>query len=357
MNKKAIVSLLVLSMVLVACGDTSSDEAAVEEVVEEAALTTLEEVQARGFLKCGVSTGATGFTEVGDDGSYSGFDVDYCYAVAAAVFGDYSKVEFKQLTAAERFTALSAGEIDVLIRNTTWTQSRDTELGNDFGPTTYFDGQQLMGRVSDGLSSSSTLADIDGLRVCTNAGTTTEKNITEGAGLVGATIELVTVEAFSEAIDKFIAGECDIVTTDGSGLVGRRAVNDALNDWAIFPQSPISKEPLGPTYRSNDSQWADIINWVVYATIIADEYGVTRANIDSVDYDANPELGRLFGKNDGELQTKMGLSADAYYNVVKQIGNYDEIFSRNLNPLGLYREGGANARWTEGGLVYAPPAR
>ena len=144
MNKKAIVSLLVLSMVLVACGDTSSDEAAVEEVVEEAALTTLEEVQARGFLKCGVSTGATGFTEVGDDGSYSGFDVDYCYAVAAAVFGDYSKVEFKQLTAAERFTALSAGEIDVLIRNTTWTQSRDTELGNDFGPTTYFDGQQLM---------------------------------------------------------------------------------------------------------------------------------------------------------------------------------------------------------------------
>ena len=181
----------------------------------------------RGFLKCGVSTGATGFTEVADDGSYSGFDVDYCYAVAA-VFGDYSKVEFKQLTAAERFTALSAGEIDVLIRNTTWTQSRDTELGNDFGPTTYYDGQQLMGRKADGLSESSTLADIDGLRVCTNAGTTTEKNITEGAGLVGATIELVTVEAFSEAIDKFIAGECDIVTTDGSGLVGRRAVNDLM---------------------------------------------------------------------------------------------------------------------------------
>jgi general L-amino acid transport system substrate-binding protein len=214
-----------------------------------------------------------------------------------------------------------------------------------------------MGRVSDGLSSSSTLADIDGLKVCTNAGTTTEKNITEGAGLVGATIELVTVAEFAEAVDKFKAGECDIVTTDGSGLVGRRAVNDALNDWAIFPQSPISKEPLGPVYRSNDSQWGDIINWVVYATVIADEYGVTRSNIDSFDYDANPEMGRLFGKNDGELQTIMGLSADAFYNVVKQIGNYDEIFSRNLNPLGLFREGGANARWTEGGLVYAPPAR
>ena len=169
MNKKAIVFLLVFAMVIVACGDTT-EEAAVEATEEEhdhEGESTLEQVLERGFLKCGVSTGATGFTEVGDDGSYSGFDVDYCYAVAAAVFGDYSKVEFKQLTAAERFTALSAGEIDVLIRNTTWTQSRDTELGNDFGPTTYFDGQQLMGRVSDGLSSSSTLADIDGLRVCT----------------------------------------------------------------------------------------------------------------------------------------------------------------------------------------------
>ena len=154
-----------------------------------------------------------------------------------------------------------------------------------------------------------------------------------------------------------IAGECDIVTTDGSGLVGRRSLNDALNDWAIFPASPISKEPLGPTYRSNDSQWADIVNWTVYATIIADEYGVTRANIDSFDYEAAPEMGRLFGKNDGELQTKMGLSADAYYNVVKQIGNYDEIFSRNLNPLGLYREGSYNDYWNNGGLVYAPPAR
>ena len=359
MNKKAIVFLLVFAMVIVACGDTT-EEAAVEATEEEhdhEDESTLEQVQERGFLKCGVSTGATGFTEVGDDGSYSGFDVDYCYAVAAAIFGDYSKVEFKQLTSAERFTALSAGEIDVLIRNTTWTQSRDTELGNDFGPTTYYDGQQLMGRVADGLSNSSTVADIDGLRVCTNAGTTTEKNITERVGLAGGTIQLITVEAFSEAIDKFIAGECDIVTTDGSGLVGRRAVNDALNDWVIFPTSPISKEPLGPTYRSNDSQWADIINWTVYATIIADEYGVTAANVDSADLEANPELGRLFGANDGELQTKMGLSADAYYQVIKQVGNYDEIFSRNLNPLGLFREGGDNDRWADGGFIYAPPAR
>ena len=233
MKRKTIVSLIVLALVAVAC---ATDTAAEEEVVEEAvAMTTLEMVQDRGFLKCGVSGSATAFSETQADGSVTGIDADYCYAVAAAIFGDYSKVEFKSLTSAERFTSLAAGDVDVLIRNTTWTQSRDTELGNDFGPTTYFDGQQLMGRVSDGLSASSTLKDIDGLRVCTNAGTTTEKNITEGAGLVGATIELVTVEKFGEAVDKFIAGECDIVTTDGSGLVGRRAVNDALNDWAIFP--------------------------------------------------------------------------------------------------------------------------
>ena len=187
MNKKTIISLIVLALVAAACASGTTAE---ETVVEEAA-TTLEEVQARGFLKCGVSGSATAFSEVQADGSVTGMDADYCYAVAAAVFGDYSKVEFKSLTSAERFTSLAAGDVDVLIRNTTWTQSRDTELGNDFGPTTYYDGQQLMGRNSDGLSASSTLKDIDGLRVCTNAGTTTEKNITEGAGLVGATIELV----------------------------------------------------------------------------------------------------------------------------------------------------------------------
>ena len=354
MNKKTIVSLLVLALVAVACAAETTEEAVEEVVVEK---TTLETVTDRGFLKCGVSGSAVAFSETQADGSVTGIDADYCYAVAAAVFGDYSKVEFTALTAAERFTALSAGEVDLLIRNTTWTQSRDTDLGNDFGPTTYYDGQQLMGRNSDGLSGSSTLADIDGLRVCTNAGTTTEKNITEGAGLVGATIELVTVEAFPEAMEKFKAGECDLVTTDGSGLVGNRAKEDKLNDWAIFPATPISKEPLGPVYRSNDSQWADIVNWTVYATFIADEYGVTRANVDSFDYEANPEMGRLTGKNDGELQTSMGLSADAYYNVIKQVGNYDEIYSKNLNPVGLYREGSANAPWTDGGLIYAPPAR
>ena len=177
LNKKTIISLIVLALVAVACGTDTAAEEVVEEV---AAQTTLEMVQERGFLKCGVSGSATAFSETQADGSITGMDADYCYAVAAAVFGDYSKVEFKSLTSAERFTSLAAGDVDVLIRNTTWTQSRDTELGNDFGPTTYYDGQQLMGRNSDGLSASSSLKDIDGLRVCTNAGTTTEKNITEG---------------------------------------------------------------------------------------------------------------------------------------------------------------------------------
>jgi general L-amino acid transport system substrate-binding protein len=365
LNKKTIVSLLVLALVAVACAtDTGTEEAADVVVEETETLTsTLDIVKERGFLKCGVSGSAVAFSETQADGSVTGIDADYCYAIAAAVFGDYSKVEFTALTAAERFTALSASEVDVLIRNTTWTQSRDTELGNDFGPTTYYDGQQLMGKVVKGLSASSTLKDVadNNLSVCTNAGTTTEKNITEGVRQYNPSWDnLVTVEAFPEAMEKFKADECDIVTTDGSGLVGNRAKEGALNDWAIFPSAPISKEPLGPVYRQNDSKWADVVNWTVYATFIADEYGVGKANIGTwtqADWDANPEMGRLMGKNDGELQTVMGLSADAFYNVIAQVGNYDEIYSKNLNPVGLYREGSANASWTDGGLIYAPPAR
>ena len=325
---------------------------------------TLDEVRARGVLKCGVSGGAVAFSETQSDGSMTGFDADMCRAVAAAVLGDSTAVEFSALTAAERFTALAAGEVDLLIRNTTWTQSRDTTLGLDFGPTTYYDGQGVMGRASDGFTADSTLADVDGAVLCTNAGTTTEKNISEGAALAGATIVLSTVAEFAEAMEGFKQGSCDLVTTDASGLVGNMvtAVRDgeiAEGDWVVFPRAPISKEPLGPLYRQNDSQWADVINWTVYATFIADELDVTSANVDSVigDADLNPELGRLLGVSDEELQTGMGLDADAFYNVISQVGNYGEIFDRNLNPVGIFREGTPNAQWNQGGLIYAPPAR
>ena len=366
--------LLGFTLVASACGDDDSDsgEAAdsssdssddsaddSEDVVEATQDgSVLAAVVARGELNCGVSGAGVGFSVTQPDGSQVGFDADYCRATAAAILGDADAVNFVPLTAAERFTAVQTGQVDVLVRNTTWTQSRDTDVGMDFGPTTYFDGQQLMGRAGDGFSGASGVADIDGAVVCTNAGTTTEKNIADAADAEGISIDLQTFEDFNQVTDAFINGACDIITTDGSALVGRKAEQQpADQEWAIFPATPISKEPLGPTYGQNDSAFADAVNWTVYATMIADENGINQANVDGAV--ANPptaEIGRLLG-GEGELQSAMGLSADAFYQVISQVGNYSDIFDRHLTPLGITREGSANAQWTEGGLIYAPPAR
>ncbi len=377
--RNVIALLMVLGLVAAACAadDAASTTVAATEGTTAVTLaqggSTLADVLARGELNCGTGGAAVGFSETQTDGSMTGLDADFCRAVAAAVLGDADAISFTETTAAERFEVLSSGSIDVLMRNTTFTQSRDTTLGLDFLPTTYFDGQGVMGKASLGFTEDSTLADVDGAVLCTNAGTTTEKNITEGARLFGATIQLKTVESFTEAMEGFKAGDCDLVTTDASGLYGNRfaAIANgeiAEGDWVVFPRAPISKEPLGPVVRQNDSDWADIVRWTIYAIFIADERGVTSANIDEVlaaievDADGNvtagdPELARLFGKTSGELQTSMGLSADAFYQAVKQVGNYDEIFSRNLNTLGISRDGSPNRQWTEGGLIYAPPAR
>ena len=366
--------LLGFTLVASACGDDDSDsgEAADsssdssddsaddnEDVVEATQDgSVLAAVVARGELNCGVSGAGVGFSVTQPDGSQVGFDADYCRATAAAILGDADAVNFVPLTAAERFTAVQTGQVDVLFRNTTWTQSRDTDVGMDFGPTTYFDGQQLMGRAGDGFSGASGVADIDGAVVCTNAGTTTEKNIADAADAEGISIDLQTFEDFNQVTDAFINGACDIITTDGSALVGRKAEQQpADQEWAIFPATPISKEPLGPTYGQNDSAFADAVNWTVYATMIADENGINQANVDGAV--ANPptaEIGRLLG-GEGELQSAMGLSADAFYQVISQVGNYSDIFDRHLTPLGITREGSANAQWTDGGLIYAPPAR
>ena len=340
--------------------DSSDDSADDSEDVVEATQdgSVLAAVIARGELNCGVSGAGVGFSVTQPDGSQVGFDADYCRATAAAILGDANAVNFVPLTAAERFTAVQTGQVDVLFRNTTWTQSRDTDVGMDFGPTTYFDGQQLMGRAGDGFSGASGVADIDGAVVCTNAGTTTEKNIADAADAEGISIDLQTFEDFNQVTDAFINGACDIITTDGSALVGRKAEQQpADQEWAIFPATPISKEPLGPTYGQNDSAFADAVNWTVYATMIADENGINQANVDGAV--ANPptaEIGRLLG-GEGELQSAMGLSADAFYQVISQVGNYSDIFDRHLTPLGITREGSANAQWTDGGLIYAPPAR
>ncbi|MYD32422.1 MAG: amino acid ABC transporter substrate-binding protein [Acidimicrobiales bacterium] len=367
-----------LALLGAACGSDDGDEdgadepAATTAAEAEAEATDATEVEltqagddllgtvlARGELKCGVSGAAVAFSETQPDGSQTGFDADYCRAVAAAIFGDAEAVEFTPLTAAERFTAVQTGAVDVLMRNTTWTQGRDTEVGMDFGPTTYYDGQQLMARASDGFSSSSTVADIGGAIVCTNSGTTTEQNIADAADAAGVSIQLNTFEDFDIVTTNFIEGACNIVTTDGSALVGRKANQQPDGEeWVIFPPTPISKEPLGPTYGQNQSRFADVVNWTVYATIIADEKGITSSNVDSMlsGGSLDAEAVRLLG-GDGELQSAMGLSADAFYQVISQVGNYDEIYSRHLNPVGLTREGSANAGWLDGGLIYAPPAR
>lgn len=328
---------------------------------QDAGKSTLDVVKERGTLICGVSGSAVAFSETQPDGSATGFDADYCKAVAAAVLGDANAVEYRSTTAAERFDVLKAGEIDVLFRNTTHTQQRDSEIGLDFGPITYYDGQQLMGS-GDRFNAESGPSDVDGAILCTNAGTTTELNIVEWASVGGASIIVEAVETFPEAMEKFKEGTCDLVTTDGSGLVGNKATETAAGtagaaEWVIFPSAPISKEPLGPAYRQNDSAWADVINWTVRATIIADEKGVTSANVDD-NLSVDPEAERLFGvEGSAEKQTFLGLEADAFYQVIKQVGNYDEIYSRNLNPVGLKREGSLNASFVDGGMIYAPPAR
>jgi general L-amino acid transport system substrate-binding protein len=376
MLKRLAVLFAILALVAAACSSSSDgDDAtttttAAAEGGDEGGDTaqaegdgTLAAVIARGKLVCGVSGTALGFSETQADGSTIGFDADFCRAVAAAVLGDAEAVEFRALTAAERFEALKNNEIDVLIRNTTWTQSRDTDLGMQFIATTFYDGQQIMGNPETlpGLTPASGFEAIDGATVCTNAGTTTEKNITEGAAVAGVTITLETVETFPEAMEKFKSGTCDLVSTDGAVLYGNRSAETAAGtegaaEWVIFPEAPISKEPLGPVVRQNDDQWMDVVQWTVFSTFITDEAGVTSANADDM-MDDTPELTRLFG-GEGELQTVMGLPADAFLQVVKQVGSYGEIYDRNLEvPLGIAREGSFNMQWFDGGLIFAPPAR
>jgi len=370
MNKRNILRVAAVAagftLIAAACGDSGSGNNAATTTTAGSTDTVaavqqgglLQAVQDRGTLNCGVSGSAVAFSETQPDGTTTGIDADFCRAVAAVVLGDANAVNFVALTASARFTAVQTGQVDVLMRNTTWTQSRDSDVGMDFGPTTYYDGQQLMARESDGFSADSTIADIAGATVCTNAGTTTEKNIAETAKVNGVDINLQTYEDYDIVMTNFLSGACNIITTDGSGLVGRKAKQQPDGEnWVIFPATPISKEPLGPTYGQNDSQWADAINWTVYASIIFDEQGVTSANVDEmVANPPSPEIGRLLG-GDGELQTAMGLAPEAFQNMVRAVGNYDEIYTRNLGPVGLKRAGSANARWTEGGLMFAPPAR
>jgi general L-amino acid transport system substrate-binding protein len=311
-------------------------------------------VKDKGFIQCGVSTGLAGFSNPDDAGKWSGLDVDVCRAVAAAVFGDAEAVRYTPLTPKERFTALQSGEIDVLSRNTTWTLNRDSALGLDFVGVTYYDGQGFMVPESLGVKSA---LELDGASVCVQTGTTTELNLADYFRANNMSFTPVVFERPDEARTAYEQGRCDAYTTDASGLYAQRTGLATPDDHIVLPEI-ISKEPLGPVVRHGDNEWGDIVRWTLYAMLEAEEFGVTSQNVDDMKANStNPEVRRILGV-EGDMGANLGLPNDWGYQVVKQVGNYGEIFERNVgmsSPLKIER--GLNAQWTDGGLQYAMPVR
>jgi general L-amino acid transport system substrate-binding protein len=314
---------------------------------------TLDAVKARGYLQCGVNTGLPGFSNVDEKGNWTGLDVDVCRAVAAAVFGDASKVRFTPLTAKERLTAVQSGEVDLLSRNTTWTLSRDTSQGLHFTGITYYDGQGFMVSKALGVKSA---RELDGAAICILAGTTTELNLADYFRTHGMDYEPVVFDTADQTARGFEAGRCDVLTSDQSQLYGLR-IKLAEPDKAVVLPDVISKEPLGPVVRQGDDDWFNIARWTLFALVNAEELGVSSGNVDAMKASANPEIRRLLGL-EGATGSGLGLSDDWVYQVVKQVGNYGEMFKRNVgadSPLRIER--GLNALWKDGGLQYTPPFR
>jgi general L-amino acid transport system substrate-binding protein len=315
---------------------------------------TLDAVKQRGFVQCGANNGLAGFGNPDDKGNWTGLDVDFCRAVAAAVFSDATKVKFTPLTAKERFTALQSGEVDLLARNTTWTLSRDTGLGFDFIGVNYYDGQGFMVRESLGVKSAT---ELNGASVCVQTGTTTELNLTDYFRTNNMELKSVVFEKADEARTAYDEGRCDAFTTDASGLAAERSVLKNPAEHIILPEI-ISKEPLGPVVRHGDNEWEDIVRWTLNAMVIAEEFGITQANVDQVKAESqNPEVRRMLGV-EGDMGQQLKVNPDWAYQIVKQVGNYGESFERNVGektPLRLAR--GLNQLWSKGGLLYAPPIR
>jgi general L-amino acid transport system substrate-binding protein len=317
------------------------------------AATTLESVKEKGHLQCGVTSGLPGFSQPDDKGNWTGIDVDTCRAVAAAVFGDAQAVEFTPLTAKERFTALQSGEIDMLSRNTTWTLTRDASLGLNFAGVNYYDGQGFLVNKGIGVDDATQL---DGATVCIQAGTTTELNLSDYFRAKGMEYKPIVFDTSEQTVQGFASGRCDVLTSDRSQLAALRSKLSDPDSAKILPNT-ISKEPLGPVVRQGDDQWFNIVKWVLAVQINAEELGVTSANVDDMLKSDNPNIQRLLG-TDGDMGAKLGLPGDFGAKIVKQVGNYGEMYDRNVGPdtpLGLER--GINALWTEGGVMYAPPVR
>ncbi|MGB1546033.1 MAG: amino acid ABC transporter substrate-binding protein [Candidatus Puniceispirillaceae bacterium] len=315
---------------------------------------TLEDVRAKGFIQCGVSQGLPGFSNADDSGKWTGLDVEMCEAVAAAVFGDKNAVKYTPLSAKQRFTALSSGEIDILSRNTTWTMTRDTQLGLNFAGVNYYDGQGMMVPTALGVSSAT---ELDGANICTNTGTTTELNITDYFRANGMSFNLVAFEKADEVVAAYDAGRCDVYTTDRSGLAAQRGKLTNPDNHVVLPEI-ISKEPLGPVVRQGDDVWFNIVRWSLNAMINAEEMGITSDNINQMTYNKiTPAEARFIGK-EGKFGAELGLADDWAYQIIRQVGNYGESYERNVGPnTPLKLDRGVNALWSQGGILYAAPIR
>lgn len=317
---------------------------------------TLKTVLDRGELKCGVKDSQPGFGALDSAGKNVGNDVEFCKAIAAAVLGNANLVEYVPASAADRFELLASGEIDVLIRTTTWTLTRDADLKADFVSTTFYDGQGMMVKSESRINS---LQDLNGATICVTTGTTTESNLNDRFEALGLRYTAVAVADDAATLAAFTSGQCDGWTADKSNLAGQRSAYPDGPEAVRILAETMSKEPLGPATRDNDTEWHDVIQWIVYGMIAADELGVTSQNVDTMA--ASPpstEIGRLLGVgvSDSDSQSfGLGIDDNFMQNVLRQVGNYDEVYKRTLEPIGLLRAGSANDLWTRGGLIFAPP--
>jgi len=343
---RKLTSLLLATMLLGApltgCGDAGGSQ-----------VSRLDTVKERGQLICGVEGNIPGFSFVDQSGSYSGIDVDVCKAVAAALFNDPNAVEYRNLDSTERFTALTGGEVDMLSRNTTWTLSRDTSVGLEFAPTTFYDGQGMMVRQNSGIQS---LSDFQGKSVCVETGTTTELNLTDKMRQAGVQFNPVVFQEANAAYAAYSEGRCEGMTSDKSQLIARRSTLPNPGEHVLLDVT-MSKEPLGPVTSNNDSAWFDTVKWVTYALIEAEELGITQGNVDQKKASEDPTVRRFLGV-EGSLGEDMGLPNDFAYRVVKSVGNYGEVYERNLGKGSQFNlDRGQNDLWTRGGLLYSPPFR
>ncbi len=328
--------------------------AAATAMAGTASAGTVDDLRAKGFLQCGISTGVPGFAYTDDKGNWQGFDPALCKAVAAALFGDSTKVKYTPTTGKTRFEALKSGEIDMLARNTTWTYSRDVDLKLTFVGVNYYDGQGFMVPKALGVASAK---ELDGASVCIQTGTTTELNLADYFRANDISYEPVPIETNAEGRKNYQAGRCDVYTTDASGLAATRSTFENPDDHVILPEI-ISKEPLGPLVRHGDDQWADVVRWTLNVLIIAEELGITSKNVADLAKNSKiPEINRLLG-SEGKYGEMLGLASDWAVKVISQVGNYGEVYDRFIGPetlIGLER--GLNAQWTDGGLLYSPPFR